>query len=103
MKDLKLYFRENDKGEPVPTDMWTAAYLLEAGDRRVAKTIVPGGHVSTVFIPINHNYASDPDMEDMRPLVYETMVFGGPLDGWQDRYSTRAEALRGHWAMVGRA
>jgi hypothetical protein len=37
-----------------------------------------------------------------RPLLFETMVFGGPLDGEQTRYSTWDEAKSGHDAMVTR-
>ena len=29
---------------------------------------------------------------DGPPLLYETMIFGGPLEEEQERYSTRAEA-----------
>jgi hypothetical protein len=56
--------------------------------------VFPGVEVSTVFLSLNHSFANGP------PLVFETMVFGGPLDGQQDRYSTRADALAGHARMV---
>lgn len=39
-------------------------------------------------------------MTDTSILLWETMIFGGPLDGTQKRYETRAKALRGHEAMV---
>ena len=34
--------------------------------------------------------------ELLKPLVYETMIFGGVHDQWCDRYATREEALAGH-------
>ena len=34
------------------------------------------------------------------PILWETMVFGGPLDQEQRRYHTRQEALAGHEQMV---
>ena len=37
-----------------------------------------------------------------RPILYETMVFGGVLDQECERYYTRAEAIKGHAAMVAR-
>lgn len=46
--------------------------------------------VSTVFLGLNHSFT--PSYE----LWFETMIFGGINDGWQDRYSTREQALIGH-------
>lgn len=52
--------------------------------------------VSTVFLGIDHSF------DDGAPLLFETMVFGGTLDGEMERYSTYEEALAGHKAMVKR-
>lgn len=46
--------------------------------------------ISTVFLGLDHQYGSGP------PILWETMVFGGVLDGFQERYATKAEALAGH-------
>ena len=46
--------------------------------------------ISTVFLGLDHQWASGP------PILWETMIFGGPLDGYQERYSSRAAALDGH-------
>jgi hypothetical protein len=46
--------------------------------------------VSTIFMGLDHQYGSGP------PLVFETMVFGGPADQYQDRYSSYDDALLGH-------
>ncbi|KKN76361.1 hypothetical protein LCGC14_0370470 [marine sediment metagenome] len=35
-------------------------------------------------------------MSDKYILVFETMIFGGEDDGYQDRYSTWDEAVKGH-------
>jgi len=51
-----------------------------------AKTI----HVSTVFLGLDHSFGSGP------PVLWETLVFGGLLDGEQRRYTSRAAALAGH-------
>lgn len=57
----------------------------------VGKTeIAEGIRVSTVFIALDHNWGDGP------PLLFETMVFGGVHEGWQDRYATRKEATEGH-------
>lgn len=68
-------------------------------DRRVAQDVVGDVRVSTVFLGIDHRFLDTKGP----PLVFETMVFGGPLDQEQLRYSTWEEAERGHAAMVDRA
>lgn len=49
-----------------------------------------GTLVSTVWLGINHNWGKGP------PLIFETMVFGGDHDGYQERHSTETEAIEGH-------
>jgi len=53
--------------------------------------------ISTVFLSINHNFFGQGP-----PILWETLVFGGVLDGEMDRYSTRDDAFRGHQAMCAR-
>lgn len=65
-------------------------------NRSVAKTNVNGVNISTVFLMIDHSFNGGP------PVLFETMVFGGPLDGEQERYHTYDEAEAGHAAMVER-
>jgi hypothetical protein len=60
--------------------------------------IVSGTTVSTIFIGIDHrHYGEGP------PVLFETMVFGGPLDGEIFRYSSYDDAETGHAATVRRA
>jgi hypothetical protein len=62
--------------------------------RRIAKTKIGRVEVSTVFLTIDHNWAGGP------PILFETMIFGGPHDESQWRYHTRAEAEAGHARVV---
>src|SRR5690606_15935421 len=68
----------------------------EIMDRCVDRTLVFSNVlVSTVFLGLDHSFSdNDP------PLIFETMVFGGPLDGDQIRYSTWEQAQSGHDFMV---
>lgn len=50
-------------------------------------------YVSTVFLSIDHGFGGV-------PLLFETMIFGGPHHQWQDRYSTWQEAAAGHNRVV---
>lgn len=57
-------------------------------------TELSAGRVSTVFLGLNHQFGIG------LPLVFETMVFGGPSDGDCHRYSTWEQAEKGHMAVV---
>ena len=90
--------------EAIPCDdLMQWAMNFESTDRHVAKTTItpadsslPSSHVSTVFLGLDHAWDSGP------PLLFETMVFNGPMDQEMDRYSTWEEAEAGHDDMVQR-
>lgn len=53
--------------------------------------------VSTVMLPFDYNSA----MEDIGdPKIFETMIFGGPYNDYQERYSTYRQAVEGHVRLV---
>jgi len=62
--------------------------------RRVAVDEVNGARVSTVFLGVDHSWGYGPK------LWFETMIFGGEHDGFQDRYTTWDEAEAGHKRVV---
>jgi hypothetical protein len=51
--------------------------------------------VSTVFLGLDHRFGREGPA-----ILFETMVFGGPMDQEMRRYATRGEAKRGHFEMV---
>lgn len=64
---------------------------METADRIVAQDwLMPDVEVSTVFLGTDHGFWTD------HSILYETMVFGGQHDGYQQRYETKEQALRGH-------
>lgn len=65
-------------------------------DRKVKREMVGESDVSTVFLGLDHSYGDGP------PVLFETLVFDGPLDMEMDRYETWEEAEKGHAAMVER-
>lgn len=80
-------------------DLLEWAQSFESSERRVAQTDIKDGvRVSTVFLGMDHNFGSDGP-----PLLFETMIFGGPHDGYQVRYPTWDEAERGHEEAVSMA
>lgn len=82
-------------------DLLKWARWFKQANRRVARTTIGAGEpetwVSTVFLGINHNFGEGP------PLLFETMIFNGPLHDEQERYGTWDEAVAGHKAMVAKA
>lgn len=83
-------------GNPVPADLdtWAKWYETNRESRRVALDEFDNIRVSTVFLALNHNWGDGP------PLLFETMVFGGKMDEYMRRYSTRKEAENGHKEVV---
>jgi len=86
-------------GEPVvgPADVesWARMFDWSSTDRIVAKTDIDGEvEVSTVFLGLDHAVWDGP------PMLFETMIFGGPHDNSQWRYTLRKQAQAGHDAIV---
>jgi hypothetical protein len=85
-------------GQPITMEQWSA--LRKAGGIHVGLTRLGQlGDVSTVWLGLDHGYPA-PWGNDERPVIFETMVFGGPLAGEMVRYTSREEAKFGHDFMV---
>jgi hypothetical protein len=50
--------------------------------------------VSTVWMGIDHSFGRN------KRLIFETMVFGGEYDEYQERYITETQAIDGHERIV---
>ncbi len=87
----------NKHGEPVPEpDLMTWGKWLESSKMRVVKQekIWPA-MVSTVFLGLDHRFGPG------TPILWESMVFSGPMDGEQDRCSgNRDQAEAMHARMI---
>lgn len=101
------YFVPDGLGGFRPADLlaWAAWYERTARDEPPAGDFRTGGRVvawessgavtvSTVFLGADHSHGHGP------PVLFETMIFGGPHDEYQRRYSTLAEAEAGHAEAV---
>jgi len=83
--------------EPVKyDDLEEWARWLEKANRIVARDKTPGVTVSTVFLGLDHRFRGDVGP----PLLFETMIFGGPHDEYQERCSTWEEAEEQHAIAV---
>lgn len=71
-------------------DLMEWAKQMEGKNRIVEQSQLGDVKVSTVFLGLDHSFG------DGEPLLFETMIFGGEHDQYQDRYSTWDEAVEGH-------
>lgn len=71
---------------------WSRVYGGNGIARRVARTHIGDGYVSTVLLGSDHAFGGG------QPVIFESMAF--PDCERCDRYCTKAEALVGHAAMV---
>jgi hypothetical protein len=62
---------------------------------RVDETEIGAVRISTVFLGLDHNYTRRGP-----PILFETMIFGGRLDHFQNRCATWAEAEAMHAEAV---
>lgn len=60
------------------------------GSSSVARDTFGKVLVSTVFLGLDHSWTGG------KPLLFETMIFGGKHDGYQTRCSTWDEAIEQH-------
>ena len=93
---MHYYYYLNGKEVIACEDVIEWAQKFEFENRTIEKTEINEILISTVFLGVNYNFGNGD------PLLFETMVFGGKLDGEQDRYSTWDEAEKGHQEMVKR-
>ena len=89
----------DENWKPIPEaalDKWVAWF--EKAERQVAVETIGESRISTLFLGLDHNYSGTG-----APILWETMVFGGPLDQEQDRCSgSKEQAQAMHAAMVKR-
>lgn len=79
-------------------DLMTWANWFEKANRHVANDKLPNDvRVSTIFLGLDHRFGDEGD----EPILFETMIFGGQHDQFQDRYCTWAEAEAGPARAMG--
>lgn len=94
----KFYILDADN-HAVPSDLMEWARWFDDANRRIGYTEITSQiYVSTVFLGLDHrHFGGGP------PILFETMIFGGPLDQSQWRYSSWDDAEAGHRAAVRKA
>lgn len=83
---------------PVPCNFleW-GEWLENPNNRIVSVTKIGDVKISTVFLGLDHQFYIT---GEERPALFETMIFKGEHDDFQERYSTWDEAEEGHKKAV---
>lgn len=107
---MNMYYKlEGKQILPLNNVIEWAEWFEKAGKDRVVghEKLPDGSEVSTVFLGIDHSpiqrtleLPQEVNPSVYHPLIFETMVFGGPFDGHQCRYHTWDEAYLGHQMVV---
>lgn len=87
-----------DGREPMPVKMleWAQWFEQRPQDRILAQDILrPWVRVSTVFLGLNHAFG-----HSEKPVLFETLVFGGKHNGQMFRYCEFDDAIVQHQALV---
>lgn len=79
-----FYKLDVDGKTPIPSDRMGNVVTVKRDEPSKDVT------VSTVFLGLDHNFGDGP------PLLFETMIFGGPHADFQARCSTWSEAEKQH-------
>jgi len=88
-------------GTPITWTEWMRLFSLGLDYKRVAFTRIrrigkrrwTRCRVSTVWLGLDHGYGAD-------PVIFETLIFGGPMDGCMWRYTSRQHAEDYHPKVV---
>jgi hypothetical protein len=90
------YYILDDHKNIKAVDVLTWGKWFDNNERHVGDTMIGEVRVSTVFLGLDHSFATGPHA----PILFETMIFGGPLDERMWRYTTMESAKEGHERAV---
>ena len=93
------YYILDANRQPVAVDLATWGKWFAANNRIIEVTEINSEiDVSTVFIGVDHRLVGKGP-----PLLFETMIFGGPMDQEYWRYASWDDACVGHAVAVKKA
>lgn len=88
---MENYILQEDGEIRKEPDLLKWAKQFEKADRHVGNDTIGDIVISTVFLGIDHNHGNDG-----KPILFETMIFGGEHDEYQERYTDVKSAKIGH-------
>ena len=96
---MDFYVWDRETGEVKIEDNFSVfnKFFLDVRNSRLAENTVGTSWISTVFLGFDHSH-----QKGGNPILWETIVFDGPLAGEMERYCTMQDAIAGHYQMVER-
>ena len=85
----------DENGEPKRVTVHELDAAFGDPRRIIASETIGDVRVSTAFLVLDHGFN-----DEGPPTLWETMIFGGEHDGFQERYTSAAEARAGHVRAV---
>jgi len=91
-----MWYILDENNLPIKVSVFDAVDWLENNDDKVRlkQEHIGDIYISTVFLGLDHAFNGE------IPLLWETMIFGGENDQYQERYSSYEDALDGHQKAV---
>jgi hypothetical protein len=95
------YLLDKDK-KPYKVSLEDSLILYKKPELKVtAVDLVDGVRVSTVFLGMDHGFRWEAkDSPNYKPILWETMIFGGKYNDYQERYTSHEDALKGHQKAI---
>jgi hypothetical protein len=91
------YLLDKNK-EPYPVTIKEAIKLYKNPEMKIVKQdTIDDVFISTVFLGMDHSWSNKPGH---KPVLWETMIFGGEYSEYQERYTSHHDALEGHQKAI---
>lgn len=98
---IDRYILDKNGDPELCEDLLTWGKWFQDSCRILQRNQTGNGLVSTVFLGLDHGFCAPGD-KNYKPVLWETMVFGGDFNGEIDRYCSKEDAIKGHLEMVER-
>lgn len=92
---MSKYILDENNNPIVEPDVLKWGKWFEKAERHIGLDTIGEVKVSTVFLGLDYNWGLNGS-----PVLWETMIFGGKHDEYQERYSSYSKALKGHQDAV---
>ena len=93
-----MWYLLDENKQPYKVSIEELTALYKNPDMKLVKQdTIDGVFVSTVFLGLDHAWSEDPNH---KPVLWETMIFGGEYDDYQERYTSHQDALEGHQKAI---
>lgn len=95
-----MWYKLDSDNNPIPCsgvseyEEWVVKHGTTVAQSKFRDTKNIEIYISTVFLGLDYSYNSTV------PILWETMVFGGPFDQQSVRYSSFKDALKGHNEII---